>query len=109
MRKGEELLKTRFIDIKMTDELPREQPGDLARKVLDENCVLVMHSWTSDMVSPGRRMYALKLFDKDAGYFTSGFPSNYEDYTEAKIRDLYDEIKTKADFYRKMAEEKSRR
>ncbi len=67
----------------------------ITKKILNDGTTLEIVSWISDAVRPGERMYQLNLRD---GPGTLSYPTNFEDYTEPQIREMYNSIKSKKDF-----------
>ncbi|PIU30329.1 hypothetical protein COT07_01305 [Candidatus Woesearchaeota archaeon CG07_land_8_20_14_0_80_44_23] len=67
----------------------------VAEKQLKDGTVLKLKTWVSDSIMPGKRMYQLALVE---GPLTMQFPTNYEDYTEKQVREIYESVKSKADF-----------
>ncbi|GEM_PF-6718639 len=64
-------------------------------KKLQDGTTLKLVSWVSDFVRPGQTMYQLHLVH---GFVISGFPINYEDFSEKQMRGIYDSITSRADF-----------
>lgn len=58
-----------------------------------------LYSWISDGVRPGVRMHQLHLMwdGRSEGSLTQ-FPTDYENYTGAQVRAMYDTIETVRDF-----------
>jgi len=73
---------------------------------LKDGTVLKLKTWVSDSIRPGKRMYQLALVE---GPLTIQFPTNYEDYTEKQVREIYESVKSKADFVFVIEEHKRKR
>ena len=72
------------------------------REVLESKVIgdsrLELKSWISDSIDPGRRGYQLALVYQNGGF--SQYPTDWEDYTEQKIWDMYNSVSSEEDFHR---------
>lgn len=77
----------------------------IAKKNLEEGLTLELRSWTSDIIAPGRKMYALTLVKKSKETMTEAmtFPSQFEKYVNDVPR-WYEQINTREDFINMHAE-----
>ena len=64
-------------------------------KVLCDGCSLQINTWISDVIQPRTRMYQLALVNRG---LTIQFPTNYEEFSEKQIREMYGKIRSKKDF-----------
>ena len=71
----------------------------ICEKVLEDGNKLAIKTWKSDVISPGRQMFQLDLIKEERGVrSTIQFPTKYENFSEADIRNMYAIIQTKQDF-----------
>jgi len=86
----------------------------VAEKQLEDGTVLKLKTWVSycpflrvrNAIRPGKRVYQLALVE---GPLTIQFPTNYDDYTEKQVREIYEYVKSKADFEMVIEEHKRKR
>ena len=72
----------------------------IAEKILEDGSLLKIRMWVSDAVMPGQKMYQLGILScTDNGHrHERNWPVNFEDYTEAQIRDIYNRIESEKQF-----------
>lgn len=78
----------------------------IAERQLEDGTSLRLTTWVSEVVRPGQRMYQLKLVE---GGLTIRFPTAYEKFTEARVREMYASIQSRKELLRIMKEQDEQR
>ena len=68
----------------------------LQSKKLQDGSELRLLTWVSDFISPGERGYQLTLHRK-SGLITQN-PTDWENYSEAQVREMYASVESERDF-----------
>ncbi|MBI2675392.1 MAG: hypothetical protein HYX24_02970 [Candidatus Aenigmarchaeota archaeon] len=77
------------------------------KKNLEDGNTLRQETWTTDSSLGGKRMYNVDLV---SGHFVHRFPTDYlVALREEEVNNIYDSIRSRADFERIIAEQKARR
>ena len=65
-------------------------------KRLDDGELLGLKTWTSDVIRPGQKGYQLILRKNG---LTMQFPTDWENYSETEVRQMYDSVNSIEDWY----------
>ena len=62
-------------------------------KKLSDGSMLVLLRWLSDIIEPGREMYAIDIHQSSiCTPSVSGYPEDFENFTYTRMREVYDSV-----------------
>lgn len=79
----------------------KSNPGirKVSEKTLVDGNMLVLQTWISDVICPGRQLFQLALTRGGEGCtLTTQFPIRAEHFEESEVRDMYDGVNSVQDF-----------
>ena len=69
----------------------------LQAKKIGRQGLLGLKTWVSDSIRPGQRGYQLLFRNKS---LNMQFPTNWENYSEIQVREMYDSVSSIKDWYK---------